>query len=102
MLPSNSSQLITRKPMPKNRLSQLNTKKEESERAGEHIAEDEARAAMEGTPAWDDETRDARVSMRVEPSLKEAFEERLPKFVSITDAIREYMLRVATQEQDPV
>lgn len=88
--------------MPKNRLSQLNKRKAENEQATEHVAEDEARAAMEGTSAWDEETRDARVSMRVEPSLKEAFEERLPKFVSITDAIREYMLRVAKGEQDPV
>jgi len=88
--------------MPKNRLSQLNTKKEEVQQTAEHVAENEARAAMDGSPAWDEETRDARISMRVEPSLKEAFEDRLPKFVSITDAVREYMMRVAKGEQDPV
>lgn len=87
--------------MSKNRLSSLNQKKKASETSA-HPAEEEARQHMDGIPPWEDETRDARVSMRVEPSLKKAFEAKLPRFVSITDAIRDYMKEVAKGERDPV
>ena len=45
--------------------------------------------------SWESENRTDRISMRIEPSLKEAFSKSLPPYASISDIIREYMIDVA-------
>jgi hypothetical protein len=77
--------------MSKNRLEQLKTKKQETEEE----AKTEAEQRLHGKDPWEGEEKTDRVSMRIEPSLKEEFEKQLPRFASISDAIREYMIRVA-------
>jgi hypothetical protein len=52
-------------------------------------------------PSWNVEKKEARISMRVEPSLKEAFETQLPKYASISDILRDFMIRVAREEEQP-
>jgi len=82
--------------MSKNRLSQIQSKKQETEEEARRKAEQE----LHGENPWDGEEKTGRVSMRVEPSLKEEFEKKLPRFASISDAIREYMIRVASGKSD--
>lgn len=82
--------------MNKNRLSQLQSKKQETEEE----ARREAKQQLQGEDAWEGEEKTDRISMRVEPSLKEEFEENLPRFASISDAIREYMIRVARDKKE--
>ncbi|WP_251951708.1 hypothetical protein [Salinibacter ruber] len=82
--------------MSKNRLSQLESKKQKSEQEAREKAEEKLR----GEDPWEEEKKTDRVSMRVEPSLKEKFEDQLPRFASISDAIREYMIRVARRESE--
>lgn len=77
--------------MSKNRLSQLQSKKQDTEEE----AKKEAEQQLRGEDAWEGEEKTDRISMRIEPSLKEEFEKKLPRFASISDAIREYMIRVA-------
>ena len=82
--------------MSKNRLSQIQSKKQETEQQGPRgDAREEAEKHLHGEDPWEEEEKTGRVSMRVEPSLKEKFEEQLPRFASLSDAIREYMIRVA-------
>jgi len=80
--------------MSKNRLSAIQTKKQETEAK----ARKEAERRLQGKTPWQDEEKTDRISMRVEPSLKAAFEEQLPRYASITDVIRDYMIRVARGE----
>lgn len=80
--------------MSKNRLSAIQTKKQETEAK----AREEAERRLQGKTPWQDEEKTDRISMRVEPSLKAAFEEQLPRYASITDVIRDYMIRVARGE----
>jgi hypothetical protein len=82
--------------MSKNRLSQLQSKKQETEEE----AKKEAKKRLQGDELWSSEEKTDRISMRIEPSLKEEFEKKLPRFASISDAIREYMLRVAKGQED--
>lgn len=82
--------------MSKNRLSQIQSKKQENEKE----ARKEAEQQLHGENPWDGEEKTDRVSMRVEPSLKEEFEGELPRFASISDAIREYMIRVASEKSE--
>lgn len=82
--------------MNKNRLSQLQSKKQETEEE----ARREAKQQLQGEDAWEGEEKTDRISMRIEPSLKEEFEENLPRFASISDAIREYMIRVARDKKE--
>lgn len=82
--------------MSKNRLSQIQSKKQETEKEARKEAEQE----LHGENPWDGEEKTDRVSMRIEPSLKEEFEKKLPRFASISDAIREYMIRVASGKSD--
>ncbi len=82
--------------MSKNRLSQIQSKKQETEEE----AREEAKQRLHGEKPWEDEEKTDRVSMRVEPSLKEEFERKLPRFASISDAVREYMIRVSSGEFD--
>ena len=77
--------------MSKNRLSQIQSKKQGTQEE----ARKEAEQQLHGEIPWDGEEKTDRISMRVEPSLKEEFEKKLPRFASISDAIREYMIRVA-------
>jgi hypothetical protein len=77
--------------MSKNRLDQIETKKQEAEEG----ARKEAEQRLHGKDPWEEEEKTDRVSMRIEPSLKEEFEKQLPRFASISDVIREYMVRVA-------
>lgn len=80
--------------MSKNRLSEIQTRKQKTEEE----ARQKAKRRLQGKKPWEDEEKTARVSMRIEPSLKEEFEKQLPRFASISDAIREYMIRVAQGE----
>lgn len=82
--------------MSKNRLSQIQSKKQQTEQEARKEAEEQLR----GEDPWEGEEKTDRVSMRVEPSLKEEFERQLPRFASISDAIREYMIRVAGEESE--
>lgn len=82
--------------MSKNRLSQIESKKQQTEEEARKEAEEQLR----GEDSWEGEEKTDRVSMRVEPSLKEEFERQLPRFASISDAIREYMIRVARGRSD--
>jgi hypothetical protein len=82
--------------MSKNRLNQIQSKKQENEKE----AREEAKQQLHGEKPWEGEEKTDRVSMRVEPSLKEEFEKKLPRFASISDAIREYMIRVAGEKSD--
>lgn len=82
--------------MSKNKLSDITSKKASTEEA----AEREAVAALEGKDPWEDEGKRERISMRVEPSLKEAYKKHLPEFANITDAIRKHMIRVARGEEN--
>jgi hypothetical protein len=82
--------------MSKNRLDQLKTKKQETEEEAKTKAEQH----LHGKDPWEGEEKTDRVSMRVEPSLKEEFENQLPRFASISDAIREYMMRVAQGQSE--
>lgn len=82
--------------MSKNRLSQIQSKKQQTEQEARKEAEEQLRAE----DPWEGEEKTDRVSMRVEPSLKEEFERQLPRFASISDAIREYMIRVAGEESE--
>lgn len=80
--------------MSKNRLSSIQAKKQEAEEKSRQ----EARSRMEGKAPWDDEEKAERISMRIEPSLKEAFEKSLPRYARVSDVIRDYMIKVAKQE----
>jgi hypothetical protein len=82
--------------MSKNRLSQIQSKKQETEEK----AKKEAESRLHAEDVWEEEAKADRVSMRIEPSLKEQFEDQLPRFASISDAIREYMIRVARGESE--
>lgn len=82
--------------MSKNRLSEIKSKKQETEEE----ARREAESRLHGKDEWEGEAKTDRVSMRIEPSLKEKFEDQLPRFASISDAIREYMVRVARGQSD--
>lgn len=82
--------------MSKNRLSQIKSKKQETEKE----AREEAEQRLHGQAPWEEEEKTDRISMRIEPSLKERFEDELPRFASISDAIREYMIRVARGQSD--
>lgn len=82
--------------MSKNRLDQLKSKKQETEREARRDAEQQ----LHGEDAWEGEEKTDRVSMRVEPSLKKEFERKLPRFASLSDAIREYMIRVARGQSE--
>jgi len=82
--------------MSKNRLSQIQSKKQETEKE----AREEAKKHLHGENSWEGEEKTDRISMRVEPSLKEEFQRKLPRFASISDAIREYMIRVASGESE--
>jgi hypothetical protein len=82
--------------MSKNRLDQLKTKKQETEEEAKIKAEQR----LHGKGPWEGEEKTDRVSMRVEPSLKEEFEKQLPRFASLSDAIREYMVRVARGQSE--
>lgn len=82
--------------MSKNRLSQIESKKQKTEEE----ARKEAERELKGKDSWEDEEKEDRISMRVEPSLKAEFEQNLPRFASISDAIREYMIRVARDEDE--
>lgn len=82
--------------MSKNRLSQIQSKKQQTEQEARKEAEEQ----LHGEDPWEGEEKTDRVSMRVEPSLKEEFERQLPRFASISDAIREYMIRVAGEESE--
>jgi len=39
--------------------------------------------------------------MRIEPSLKDAFEAQLPPYASVSDILRAYMTRVAKGKEQP-
>lgn len=82
--------------MSKNRLDQIKTRKQENEEE----ARKEAEQRLHGKDPWEEEEKTDRVSMRVEPSLKKEFENQLPRFASISDAIREYMIRVAQGQSE--
>lgn len=82
--------------MSKNRLSQLQSKKQDTEEK----AKKEAEQRLQGEDVWEGEEKTDRISMRIEPSLKEEFEEKLPRFASLSDAIREYMIRVARGQSE--
>jgi hypothetical protein len=54
---------------------------------------DEAKKAVaEGKQPWEGQDKDARISVRVEPLLKELLEDSLPKYASISDIIREHVI----------
>lgn len=72
----------------RNRLGKMNLDAPESEDAGRSDAE----AEMTGEDPWLGESRDARVSMRVEPSIKEIYKETLPHYVNLSNAIRRHMI----------
>lgn len=80
----------------KNRLSQIQSKKRETEEQGRQ----EATLQLRGEDPWEGEDKEDRVSMRIEPTLKSEFKEQLPRFASISDAIREFMISVARGERD--
>jgi len=82
--------------MGKNRLNQIKQQKSHAEKT----AQEEAKQQLRGADPWEDEDKTERVSMRIEPSLKQAFQEQLPRFASISDGIRDWMIRVAKEEQD--
>ena len=81
--------------MPKSSISDL--RKQKDTRAKEK-AQKEAQAAASGKDPWERETRDDRLSMRIEESLLEAFDEKLPRHMRRTDGVRELMIRVAKDE----
>jgi hypothetical protein len=82
--------------MSKNRLSQIQSKKQEAEEEARRKAEQR----LQGEDEWVREEKTDRISMRIEPSLKEEFERQLPRFASISDAIREYMIRVVRGQSE--
>lgn len=82
--------------MNKNRLSQIQSKKKETEKEARKKAE----RHLQGKDVWEGEEKTDRISMRVEPSLKEEFESQLPRFASISDAIREYMIKVVRDQTE--
>ena len=77
--------------MSKNRLNQIQSKKQETEEEARREAEQQ----LHGEDSWESEEKTDRISMRIEPSLKKEFEDQLPRFASISDAIREYIIQVA-------
>lgn len=73
----------------KNRLSVTELAKQKSHQQAQ---EAEAKAALSEKDPWEDQEKADRISMRIEPSLKAAYLETLPKYASLTDALREHMI----------
>ena len=84
--------------MGKNKLSPQHLKK--AKPSAEDKAEQEAARVMEGKAPWEDETKDARIPLRVEPSLKKAYLAKLPRFARASDVLRWHMERVARGEEE--
>lgn len=84
--------------MPKNRIEQIKTQKQAQ---AEEKARAEAEAQLKGKGPWEVESKDDRISMRIEPSLKKAYAEQLPRHTRISDAIRDHMIRVVQGAEEP-